>query len=145
MAQAVPSAVAVPCISSLPAGLSFGGAIVHDGLARFWLVSDLAGGTAVTVTLTRACDTSTARTVPSDESTVERLDNDATPGRGSRIDRFYRFSGGCVSYDFAFPGRNAAELTADAEAALGFFPRDRLVAYVEARDHQTLCGTGATC
>ena len=146
MAQAVPSATAVPCISSLPAGLSFGGATVHDGLARFWLDSDLAGGKAVMVTLTGTCDTSSARTVPTDDPAAERLDNtDTTASGGSRTDRFYRFPGGCVSYDFSFPARNAAELSADAEAALAFFPRDRLVEWVDTQDNLTLCGAGTTC
>jgi tRNA A-37 threonylcarbamoyl transferase component Bud32 len=146
MAQAVPSATAVPCIASLPAGLSFGGATVHDGLARFWLNSDLAGGKAVTVTLTSTCDTSTARAAPTDEPAAERLDNtDTTSSGGPRADRFYRFPGGCVSYDFSFPSRNAAELSADAEAALAFFPRERLVEWVDAQDHLTLCGAGTTC
>jgi hypothetical protein len=144
MAQAVPSATAVPCIASLPAGLSFGGATVHNGLARFWLDSDLAGGKAVTVTLSGTCDTSTARTVPTDEPAAERLDNSTSSG-GSRADRFYRFPGGCVSYDFSFPTRNAAELSADAEAALAFFPRDRLVEWVDAQDNLILCGAGTTC
>src|SRR4029450_2307151 len=36
MAQAVPSATAVPCIAALPAGLSFASAVAHDGEARFW-------------------------------------------------------------------------------------------------------------
>jgi hypothetical protein len=133
MAQAVPSATAVPCIASLPAGLSFGGATVHDGLARFWLDSDLAGEKAVTVTLTSACDTSTAHPVSTDEPAAERLDNtDTTSGGRSRSDRYYRFPGGCVSYDFAFPTRNAAELSTDAETALAFL-------------NLTLCGAGTTC
>jgi tRNA A-37 threonylcarbamoyl transferase component Bud32/membrane-associated phospholipid phosphatase len=146
MAQAVPSATAVPCISSLPAGLSFGGATVHDGLARFWLDSDLAGHNAVTVTLTSTCDAATANTVPTDEPGTERLDNnDAASGAGSRVDRFYTFPGACVSYDFSFPSPNAAELSADAEAALGFLPRDRLVDHVRAQNNLALCGAGSTC
>jgi len=146
MAQAVPSATAIPCIRSLPAGLSFGGANVHNGLVRFWLNSDLAGRKAITVTLTSACDASTARTVPTDEPATERLDStDTTSSGGPRVERFYRFAGGCVSYDFSFPTRNAADLSADAEAALGFFPRDRLVEWVDARDNLTLCGAGTAC
>jgi hypothetical protein len=43
-----------------------------------------------------------------------------------------------VAYDFAFPTRNAAQLSAYAEAALAFLPRDRLVDWVEARDNLTL-------
>ena len=144
MAQAVPSATAVPCISSLPAGWAFGGATIHDGQARFWLSSDRAGEHAITVTLTATCDTSTARAVASDEPAAERLDDSetATSG-GSGIDRFYRFEGGCVSHHYSFAGDS--ELVSAAEAALGLLPRDRLVAYVKAQDDLTLCGAGTTC
>jgi tRNA A-37 threonylcarbamoyl transferase component Bud32/membrane-associated phospholipid phosphatase len=146
LAQAVPSATAVPCISALPAGLSFSGATVQDGLARFRLDSDLAGRNAVTVTLTRACDASSASTVSTDEPGTERLDsNDAASGSGSGVDRFYRFPGGCVSYDFSFPSQHATELSADAEAALGFLARERVVEHVRAQDNLTLCGAGSTC
>ena len=37
MAQAVPTATAVPCIAALPTGLSFAGATARNGEARFWL------------------------------------------------------------------------------------------------------------
>jgi len=144
MAQAVPSATAVPCISSLPAGWAFGGATVHDGQARFWLDSDRAGDEAVAVTLTRACDTSTGRAVASDEPSADRLDAIEVAGNGgSGIDRFYRFDGGCVTYDYSFLGD--PELAAAVEGALGFLPRDQLVAYVRAQDDLTLCGAGTTC
>jgi hypothetical protein len=144
MAQAVPSATAVPCISSLPPGWEFGGATVNDGMARFWLDSDRAGEGAVTVTLSRTCDTGRARAVATDEPAVERLDAaEAAASGGSGIDRFYRFRGGCVSHDYSFAG--SSELTGAAETALGFLPRDRLVAYVKAQDNLTLCGAGTTC
>jgi hypothetical protein len=48
-----------------------------------------------------------------------------------------------VSHDYSFAGDS--ELTRAAEAALGFLPRDRLVAYVRAQDNLTLCGAGTTC
>ena len=104
MAQAVPTATAVPCIEALPTGLSFASAIAHNGEARFWLDSDRAGDRAVTVTLTGSCDTSSARPVPTDETGTERFDNDpAASSGGSGPDRFYRLPGGCVTYDYSAP------------------------------------------
>ena len=82
MAQAVPTATAVPCIEALPTGLSFASAIARNGEARFWLDSDRAGDRAVTVTLTGSCDTSSARPVPTDEPGTERFDNDAAASSG---------------------------------------------------------------
>jgi tRNA A-37 threonylcarbamoyl transferase component Bud32/membrane-associated phospholipid phosphatase len=144
MAQAVPTATAVPCIEALPTGLSFASAIARNGEARFWLDSDRAGARAVTVTLTGSCDTSSARPVSTDEAGTERFDVDASSG-GSRPDRFYRLPGGCVTYDYSVAARTDPELTAAADGALGFLARDDLVAYVQEQAGQPLCGAGTTC
>ena len=146
MAQAVPTATAVPCIEALPTGLSFASAIARNGEARFWLDSDRAGDRAVTVTLTGSCDTSSARPVPTDEPGTERFDNDAAASSGgSGPDRFYRLPGGCVTYAYSVPARTDPELTAAADGALGFLPRDDLAAYVQEQAGQPLCGAGTTC
>ena len=146
MAQAVPTATAVPCIEALPTGLSFATAVAHNGEARFWLDSDRAGDRAVTVTLTGSCDTSSARPVPTDETGTERFDSDpAASSDASGPDRFYRLPGGCVTYDYSVAARTDPELTAAADAALGFLPRDELVAYVHEQAGQPLCGAGTTC
>jgi tRNA A-37 threonylcarbamoyl transferase component Bud32/membrane-associated phospholipid phosphatase len=146
MAQAVPTATAVPCIEALPTGLSFATAIARNGEARFWLDSDRAGARAVTVTLTGSCDTSGARPVSTDEIGTERFDSDpAASSSASGPDRFYRLPGGCVTYNYSVPARVDPELTAAADSALGFLPRDELVAYVHEQAGQPLCGAGTTC
>jgi tRNA A-37 threonylcarbamoyl transferase component Bud32/membrane-associated phospholipid phosphatase len=146
MAQAVPTATAVPCIEALPTGLSLSSAIARNGEARFWLDSDRAGARAVTVTLTGSCDTSSARPVSTDETGTERFDSDpAGPSGASGPGRFYRFPGGCVTYDYSLPARADPELTAAADGALGFLPRDELVAYVHEQAGQPLCGAGTAC
>jgi tRNA A-37 threonylcarbamoyl transferase component Bud32/membrane-associated phospholipid phosphatase len=146
MAQAVPTATAVPCIATLPAGLSFAGATAHNGQARFWLNSDRAGDRAVTVTLTGSCDTSTARPVSTDEPGTERFDADAAASSGgSGPDRFYRLPGGCVTYGYSAPARTDPELITSADGALGFLARDDLVAYVHEQAGLPLCGAGTTC
>jgi tRNA A-37 threonylcarbamoyl transferase component Bud32 len=146
MAQAVPTATAVPCIEALPAGLSFASAIARNGEARFWLDSDRAGGRAITVTLTGSCDTSSARPVSTDEPGTERFDNDrAASNGGTGPDRLYRLPGGCVTYAYSVPAGTDPELTAAADGALGFLPRDDLVAYVHEQTGQPLCGAGTTC
>jgi tRNA A-37 threonylcarbamoyl transferase component Bud32 len=144
MAQAVPTATAVPCIAALPAGWSFAGAIARDGEARFWLNSDRAGDRAVTVTLAGSCDTSSARPVSTDEAGTQRFDNDAAAPSGGP-DRFYRLPGGCVTYDYSAPARTDPELTAAADGALSFLPRNDLVAYVQEQAGQPLCGADTTC
>jgi len=146
MAQAVPTATAVPCIEALPTGLSFASAIARNGEARFWLDSDRAGDRAVTVTLAGSCDTSSAWPVSTDEIGTERFDSDPAASSGaSGPDRFYRLPGGCVTYDYSVLARTDPELTAAADSALGFLPRDELVAYVHEQTGQPLCGAGTTC
>ena len=146
MAQALPSATVVPCIASLPSGWSFDSAQVRSGQARFWLNSDRAGDHAVTVTLTRRCDTSGARLVVSDEPGVLRFDNaPERTVRGERHDRIYRVPGGCVTYDFSFPDRTRSELILDTDRAIGFLPRTELDAFVRAEDDLPLCGSGESC
>jgi hypothetical protein len=146
LAQAVPTATAVPCIEALPTGLSFATAIARNGEARFWLDSDRAGDRAVTVTLAGSCDTSNARPVPTDEAGTERFDNaGAASTGGSGPDRFYRLPGGCVTYDYSRSARIDPTLIAAADGALGFLSRDDLVAYVHEQAGQPLCGAGTTC
>ena len=142
MAQAVPSATAVPCIAGLPVGLSFASATTRTGEAKFWLNSDRAGDRAVTVTLTAGCDTSSARPVPTDETGTERFD--AAAGE-TGPDRFYRFPGGCVSYDYSAAARTDPEFTAATDGALSLLSRDDLVAYVQEQAGQPLCGAGVAC
>jgi hypothetical protein len=146
MAQAVPTATAVPCIEALPAGLSFASAIARNGQATFWLDSDRAGNRAVTVTLAGSCDTSSARPASTDEAGTERFDaNTAASSDGSGPDRFYRLPGGCVTYDYSIPALTDPALTASVDGALGFLARDDLVAYVHEQAGQPLCGAGTTC
>ena len=59
--------------------------------------------------------------------------------------RFYRFPGGCVTYDYSASARTDPELIAAADGALGFLARDDLVAYVQEQSGQPLCGAGTTC
>jgi hypothetical protein len=147
MAQAVPSATMIPCIAAFPAGWSFDTATVRSGQARFSLRSHRAGDQAVIVTLTGMCDTSPARVaVETDEPGTQRFDNEQVVTRaGSGPERVYRFPGGCVTYDYSLAGGDASALTAEADEALAFLSRDRLVAYVRSQGDQTLCGAGTSC
>ena len=60
LAQSVPSATQLPCVSEFPVGWTFGGSDISSGLARFWLDSDRGGIHAVEVSLRRSCDTTGA-------------------------------------------------------------------------------------
>jgi tRNA A-37 threonylcarbamoyl transferase component Bud32 len=145
-AQAVPSAALVPCVAPLPAGWSvYDGADIASGHATFWLDSDLAGGRAVTVTLSAACDLSGAAQVLSDQPGTRRFDRRLSLHPQFAALRFYTFPGGCVTYQFNFaPG--VSPLLADAvHGAVGFMPRALLVDHVRSTEGLALCGRGAAC
>jgi len=110
MAQSVPSASLVPCISTLPVGWSFARLHASDRGARFWLDSDREGRSALTVAVNRTCDVRGAREAASDRSGTRRYDRVGSPRSG---DRYYLYPGGCTTYHFDLHGTTgvAAVLT----------------------------------
>lgn len=146
IAQSVPSATLVPCISEFPAGWTFGGEHIDAGQARFWLDSDRAGPSAVTVTLSPSCDTRGAIRIPvaPDESGTVRYERPDTLPPGYSAERFYRFPGGCVTYRFSFGPAATFTQALEATAALTFYPRDLGVRQLR-RQGLTLCGAGVRC
>ena len=74
MAQSVPTATAVPCIASFPAGWDSSDVLVKSDRARFRLET---GGHQVTVTLRPpdACSTEGAIEVASDEVGMRRFED----------------------------------------------------------------------
>jgi tRNA A-37 threonylcarbamoyl transferase component Bud32/membrane-associated phospholipid phosphatase len=145
-AQAVPSAAQVPCVAALPAGWQAGfPADVTSGHATFWLDSDVAGGRAVTVTLSATCDLSGARQVLSDRPGTRRFDRLLSLHPQFAELRFYTFPGGCVSYQFNFASGASPLLANVAHGAVGFMPRAVLVDHVRSTEGLALCGRGAAC
>ncbi len=144
-AQAVPSAAFLPCIASLPSGWLTGGADIFSGTSRLWLDSDQAGAHAITVTLTAACDTSGAREILSDQAGMRRFEEPTSLVPAFSGLRFYRFPGGCVTYQFSFAPGASPVLAGAAGTAIAFMPRSALVGYVRHNEGLALCGRGAAC
>jgi hypothetical protein len=147
MAQSVPSATRVPCIATYPAGWSLAEVQVRNGRSRFWLNSDIAGHHAIeTVLQPRSrCDVSSATPVPSEEVGTERYDQIEALPPGLVATRHYLFPGGCVTYQFNFDDEATPAQIFDAEQALGFLDRSRLIAVVEDQTGLPLCGAGTNC
>jgi hypothetical protein len=145
MAQAVPTADAVPCIAALPAGWSVGGVRVRNGDARFWLDSDQAGGHAVEVRLRapQACSVGDAVEVPSDEVGLRRFELPEQLPPDMRSVRWYVSDGACVTYHYEFDGDVNASAMVALDTALAFQPRVELVDKVERASGLVLCGAGA--
>jgi tRNA A-37 threonylcarbamoyl transferase component Bud32 len=145
-AQAVPSAALVPCAAALPAGWQVGfPADVVSGHATFWLDSDLAGGRAVTVTLSATCDLSGATQVSSDQPGTRRFDRLLSLHPQFAELRFYTFPGGCVTYRFNSAPGASGMLAGAVHGAVGFMPRALLVDHVRSTEGLALCGRGAAC
>ena len=144
MAQAVPSAHAIPCVDALPPGWSIGGISVQAADARFWLDSDRYGSHAVQIGLRSA-----------DRCPVEHNDElnlTTTPGwqpfeseasaPSGRPTRTLVSGTACITYEFV-PGIDGATI-ATLDSALEFQPRTELVAEVHRRSGLALCGAGSS-
>ena len=84
--------------------------------------------------------------MPTDEIGTERFDSDpAASERRIRARPLLPSPRRCVTYDYSVAARTDPELTAATDGALGFLPRDELVAYVHEQAGQPLCGAGTTC
>jgi len=144
MAQSVPSATAVPCIATLPAGWKLGGVEVRQDKARFWLNSDRGGDRAVEVRLVAPdqCAIAGATEVPSNQVGMRRFERPEQLPPRLQSTRYYVFDGGCVIYRFAFDADASASLMFSAESALAFEPRQALVERVHRDSGLRLCGAG---
>jgi hypothetical protein len=129
VAQAVPTAERIPCITGYPGGWKLGSVDVHNGQASFALDSDRGGSDALTVTLRETCDVAGAIEVTSDKPGTARFDAMPVVDTGFRGVRSYLFDGGCVTYRFDVRARRAGVLVDEGSLAVGFLTR----ADVEAR------------
>jgi len=144
-AQAVPSAVLLPCIRVFPAGWSYGGSEVRSGRSRFWLDSDRAGIHAVEVDLTDRCDVEGLQDVTSASGELDvRVYLRSITLSPYSADRIFVFTGGCVAYRYRFgDAEHAPTLASEANDALTFVRRSALVDLVQDELGLTLCGAEA--
>ena len=145
MAQAVPSAAFLPCIAGLPPGWTGADAEIDSQKAILWLDSDQAGPTAVTITLSAACDTAGARQIRSGHPGTRLYARPASLVPQYSEVRYYTFPGGCATYQFRFQRGASPVLAAGIGSALAFVPRSDLVGYVRRTAGLALCGRGAAC
>jgi hypothetical protein len=143
-AQAVPSATLLPCIATYPAGWTYGGARVANGVFRVWLDSDRAGLAAVEVLLTSDCDVGDAvEVVPGrDEAGTRRFEQPLSLPPNLSANRYYTFEGGCVEYRYRFRGTTDPAVGLEADQALGFRARAELTEDL-AEIGLRLCGVGS--
>lgn len=145
LAQSVPSATQLPCVSELPAGWRFGGSEIRSDLSRLWLDSDRAGIHAVEVALRPACDTTGAveqRPAPDEFGTTVFV-RPTTLRPAYTGERMVLFPGGCILFSFRFSEGASPTLVIEAIEAISLLPRADLVKAASDFLGLTLCGTGA--
>jgi hypothetical protein len=144
-AQSVPDATLIPCVKTLPSGWSPGGSEIVDGRMTFWLNSDRAGVRALEVDLLPSCDVSDAVEVapaPGEVGT-RRYEQPISLQPSYSGNRYYVFSGGCITYRYRFQTGASTTLALEADEALSFTPRSVVVAAVQDDLGLSLCGVGA--
>jgi membrane-associated phospholipid phosphatase/tRNA A-37 threonylcarbamoyl transferase component Bud32 len=114
MAQAVPSATKLPCITSLPVGWSVSTAETIRGKANFTVGAGDGSSEPVTVTLLESC--------PAGVEGTEQIP----------------IEGGCVTYRSTLTDGNVPSFAPGG--GLWFTSRTDLIAAVDAEDDQVLCG-----
>jgi hypothetical protein len=126
VAQSVPSASYLPCISALPPGWTTAGFSATQDGTSFLLNSDRSTGQPVTVRLSTGCRISGASPSPARAPgvlTYTRLDS-IRPRFAGRL--YDVFPGGCVTYAFAFSHGSQIALMEQFKAAVGLYPRHQL-------------------
>jgi hypothetical protein len=113
VAQSVPPATQIPCLSDLPAGWSVSTVKVNEHHSVVTLDSDRAGDGAAVLRFEDSCDVSAAVSAPSELLLAERYDAIEQVRPSFRAERFYVFDGGCVYWTFDFDaGVSATESVA---------------------------------
>ena len=132
MAQAVPSASAVPCVLLDPKGWSLSDVKAGSGFASIVYDIEPVQSAAVTVELLPSCDLAGSTEVSSEQPGARRyirIDRTVSP---ARVTRSYTFPGGCVTERFVSadaPERMASE----ASSTFGFVTRDELARDLDRR------------
>ena len=132
MAQAVPSASAVPCVLLDPKGWSLSDVKAGSGFASIVYDIEPVQSAAVTVELLPSCDLAGSTEVSSEQTGARRyirIDRTVSP---ARVTRSYTFPGGCVTERFVSadaPERMASE----ASSTFGFVTRDELARDLDRR------------
>lgn len=116
VAQSVPTASWIPCLTELPKGWSVSSVAIDQRGTEILLDSDRAGDNAARLRLTMSCDVAGAVRSPSEHPGTERFDEIERLTPSFLAERHYVFPGGCVSWRFGFvAGASATESVAIGE------------------------------
>jgi hypothetical protein len=133
MAQSVPSATLLPCVSNPLPGWRVAEVAVNDGRSVVTLDHDRAGREAVVLRLAATCYIGTAVKTVSDDADVSRYESLERIGGGYAATRYDRFQGGCVTYQLRSNSDPNGAFASEAQVLLGFTSRQELARRLEQR------------
>ena len=132
MAQAVPSASAVPCVLLDPKGWSLSDVKAGSGFASIVYDIEPVQSAAVTVELLPSCDLAGSTEVSSEQTGARRyirIDRTVSP---ARVTRSYTFPGGCVT-ERCVSADAPERMASEASSTFGFVTRDELARDLDRR------------
>jgi hypothetical protein len=126
LAQAVPTATAVPCLRSAAGNWSVAAFHAEDGRARVEFSYRYGNDDTATVDLSPGCDVAAAQEVSSEFDGVREYHRSATREGRYADETHYVYPGACASLRFYLSGSGADLRGAEIAAALGFTSRELL-------------------
>jgi hypothetical protein len=126
IAQAVPTATAVPCLRSDAGNWTVAGFHAEDGQATVEFSYRYGNDDTATIDLAADCDVRAAHEVSSQFDGMRRYNREATRGGRYANEIHYVYPGGCASLRFDLSGQGADLRGAEIAGALGFVSRERL-------------------
>ena len=124
-AQSVPTAAYVVCFDTIPTGWEVDEVNIGNNGTHVVFHSDRAGDSAAIFHYEAACDDlGDATPTPTDYDQTTRFEWIIDVDSGFRANRYYRFDGGCVTWQFDFDADAPAALSVELGNALQLFDRE---------------------
>ena len=122
-AQSVPTASLLVCFDTLPTGWSVGTVGIGDAGTTVVFDSDRAGPSAARFQYAATCDIGDATQTPTDFERADRFEWVQEVQPRFRANRYYRFEGGCVIWEFDFDSDAPAAMAVELGHSLQFVDR----------------------
>lgn len=122
-AQSVPSASLLPCLDQLPQGWLVDSVSVSDTGTTVVFDSDRAGSGAAQMHYAASCDIGDAVSTPTDHEGTNRFEDVTQVSPRFVGDRYYRFDGGCLWWEFDFDSGAPSALSVELGAILDLVDR----------------------
>ena len=121
--QSVPTASFLICLDTLPTGWEVDEVRIGDEGTVVVFDSDRAGASAARLRFEESCDIGEATPTPTEFEGTSRYEWILGLSPGFRANRYYRFVGGCVTWEFDFDDEAPAAMSVELGNALQLVDR----------------------